>query len=154
MLSYALSCCPVLCWAGLCCALAILGLAANQVFVMTRHLEVTRLFNGSSRSLLPFADVQAACPMHHPDTPVALAQRSSWVLDCDCSGVWCLTPLMSSKALSCSSVQVRSPTMSTHLLVPLPLTGSETSRAAQDQPGSTMHVRVCADNVCSLQVWH
>ena len=43
--------------------------------------------------------------------------------------------------------------MSTHLLVPLPVMGSETSPAVQDQPGATMHVRVCADSVCSLQVW-
>lgn len=44
--------------------------------------------------------------------------------------------------------------MSTQLLVPLPWSGSETIPAMQDKPGATMQVRVCADNVCSLQVQH
>lgn len=53
-------------------------------------------------------------------------------------------------------MQVSMPGVSTHLLVPLPTpAGSETTQAPQEAeaPG-TMHVHVCADNVCSLQVWH
>lgn len=56
------------------------------------------------------------------------------------------------KKFSC--LQVSLPGMSTQLLVPLTLSSSETSQASSDDPQAhdTMHVRVCADNVCSLQV--
>ncbi|KAL3136431.1 hypothetical protein ABBQ38_005687 [Trebouxia sp. C0009 RCD-2024] len=49
-------------------------------------------------------------------------------------------------------MQISTPAVDTDLVVPLPLVGSETSSAAhQDKPGGSMHVRVCADHVCSLQ---
>lgn len=53
-------------------------------------------------------------------------------------------------------VQISSPAANTRLVVPLPLPGSETMTAVhQSKPEvGSMHVRVCADNVCSLQVWH
>lgn len=46
-------------------------------------------------------------------------------------------------------MQISSPTMDTDLLMPLPLASSETSSTASQ--GSSMHVLVCADHVCSLQ---
>ena len=53
-------------------------------------------------------------------------------------------------------LQISLPGMASHLLVPLPLAGpSETYKSsAKDVTHGTRHVRMCADNVCSLQVRH
>ena len=51
-------------------------------------------------------------------------------------------------------VQVNAPGMQSSLLLPLPGEGSESTQLSDAASSSTSHVqvRICADNVCSLQV--
>ena len=53
-------------------------------------------------------------------------------------------------------MQVSAPGMLSNLQIPLPLSGSETTEGSQGAGplgSSHVQVRICADNVCSLQVW-
>ncbi len=49
-------------------------------------------------------------------------------------------------------LQVNMPGMRHHLVIPLPLLGSETKALNQADLAGGVQVRICADNVCSLQV--
>ncbi len=49
-------------------------------------------------------------------------------------------------------LQVNMPGMRHHLVIPLPLLGSETKAPNQADLVGGVQVRICADSVCSLQV--